>query len=59
VGLISEKVKSLFCPENIYTTSGADDSLPSNAVVKNVWNYISSSPYAFCACTVTALPLPL
>jgi hypothetical protein len=38
MGLISEKVKSLFCPENIYTTSGADDSLPSNAVVKNMQN---------------------
>jgi hypothetical protein len=50
---------SLFCPESIYTTSGADDSPPSSALIKNVWNYISSSPYAFCACTGTALPLPL
>jgi len=57
MGLISERVKSLFHLESFCTTSGADDSLPSSAAVKNVWSYISSSPYAFYACTGTALPL--
>jgi hypothetical protein len=57
--LISERFKSLFFLESIYTTSGADDSLPSSAVVKNVWNYLSSFPYAFYACTGTVLPSPL
>jgi hypothetical protein len=36
----------------------AHHSPPSNAKVKNVWNYTSTPPHAFTACTWTAVLLP-